>query len=94
MIGLSAIPWVCKSLKPIAAKYQKEIFVLARKLNKSKNLWQRRLSLVLVEVYAKQPRLHLFIHSLIKPLEKDNEYYVKKAVEWLKKSMDKYVDYK
>lgn len=80
-----------QSLKPIASKYEKEIFALARKLNKSKNLWQRRLSLVLVEEYAKLPRLHSSINSLIKALEKDNEYYVKKAVEWLRKSMDKHV---
>ena len=38
-----------QSLKPIAKKYQKETFALARQLNRSKNFWQRRLSLVLVD---------------------------------------------
>lgn len=79
-----------QSLKPIAEKYQKEIFGLAKKLNHSKNLWQRRLSLVLVEVYAKEPSLHASILSLIKPLEADKEYYVKKAITWLLKSMEKH----
>jgi 3-methyladenine DNA glycosylase AlkD len=36
-----------QSLKPIVKTHQKEIFALSKKLNKSKNFWQRRLSLVL-----------------------------------------------
>ena len=80
-----------QSLKPIAGNYQKEIFTLAKKLNSSKNLWQRRLSLVLVEVYTKDPLFHSSILALIKPLENDNEYYVKKAVVWLRKSMEKHL---
>lgn len=79
-----------QSLKPIASKYQKEIFVLARQLNKSKNFWQRRLSLVLVEVYARNAELHPSIYALIEPLRKDKEYYVKKAIVWLEKSMEKH----
>jgi 3-methyladenine DNA glycosylase AlkD len=79
-----------QSLKPLAANYQAEIFTLAKKLNSSKNLWQRRLSLVLVEVYTRQTVLHSAITTLIKPLEKDNEYYVRKAVVWLKKNIDKH----
>jgi 3-methyladenine DNA glycosylase AlkD len=80
-----------QSLKPIAAKYQKEIFSLAKELNSSKDLWQRRLSLVLVEVYSKDPELHSAIQLLIKTLENDKEYYVKKAIVWLEKSMEKHV---
>lgn len=80
-----------QSLKPIASKYQNEIFALARQLNKSKNFWQRRLSLVLVEVYARKPELHSSIYSLIEPLRQDKEYYVKKAIVWLEKSMEKHL---
>jgi 3-methyladenine DNA glycosylase AlkD len=81
-----------QSLKPIAKKYQKETFALARQLNKAKNFWQRRLSLVLVEVYAKDPSQHSSIHALIEPLSNDKEYYVKKGVVWLKKSMEKHLE--
>jgi 3-methyladenine DNA glycosylase AlkD len=78
-----------QSLKPISASYSKEIFALAKKLNLSKNFWQRRLSLVLVEVYAKDENMHDAINTLLQPLKTDKEYYVKKAVEWIGKSMKK-----
>jgi 3-methyladenine DNA glycosylase AlkD len=79
------------SLKPIATTYKKETFALAGQLNRSKNFWQRRLSLVLVEVYARNPELHLQIQTLIDPLKADKEYYVKKAIVWLEKSMAKHL---
>jgi 3-methyladenine DNA glycosylase AlkD len=78
-----------QSLKPIVKTHQKEIFELAKKLNPSKNLWQRRLSLVLVEWYTRMPELHPQIMQLIQPLENDPEYYVKKAVVWIKKNFKK-----
>jgi 3-methyladenine DNA glycosylase AlkD len=78
-----------QSLKPIAATNRKEIFSLSKKLNLSKNFWQRRLSLVLVEVYAKDENMHNAINTLLQPLKTDKEYYVKKAVEWIEKSMKK-----
>lgn len=78
-----------QSLKPIVKTHQEEIFALARKFNSSKNLWQRRLSLVLVEWYTRMPELHPQIEALIQPLEKDSEYYVKKAVVWIKKNFKK-----
>jgi 3-methyladenine DNA glycosylase AlkD len=78
-----------QSLKLISASHSKEIFALAKKLNLSKNFWQRRLSLVLVEVYAKDENMHDAIDTLLKPLKTDKEYYVKKAVEWIGKSMKK-----
>ena len=79
-----------QSLKPIAGTHQEEIFSLAKKLNRSANFWQRRLSLVLVEVYAKNNKFHSAINKLIKQLENDKEYYVKKAITWLNKSMSKH----
>jgi 3-methyladenine DNA glycosylase AlkD len=78
-----------QSLKPIAATHNKEIFLLAKELNHSKNFWQRRLSLVLVEVYAKDEKMHNAISTLLVPLKTDKEYYVKKAAEWIEKTMNK-----
>jgi 3-methyladenine DNA glycosylase AlkD len=75
-----------QSLKKIVDTHEIDIFALAKKLNKSKNLWERRLSLVLAEYYTKQKKLHPQIMELIKPLESDEEYYVKKAVEWIKRN--------
>ena len=45
-----------QSLKPISKTHTDEIISLAKKLNRSENFWQRRLSLVLVEVFAKDPK--------------------------------------
>ena len=69
--------------------HQKEIFALAKKYNSSKNFWERRLSLVLVEWYTREPSLHAEIKKLVKPLENDPEYYVRKAVVWINKNFMK-----
>ena len=76
-----------QSLKPIAKLKQKEIFDLSHKLIRSKNLWERRLSLVIIEVYTKDRSLQPEIKKRIKMLENDKEYYVKKAVEWIKRNL-------
>ncbi len=78
-----------QSLKPIAKKMQKEIFELSEKLLKSKNFWERRLSLVLIEVFTKEKTLRPEIMKRVKSLEKDEAYYVRKAVEWIKKNFTK-----
>src|SRR6185295_17021699 len=46
-----------QSLKPVAKKIQKEIFDLSAKLIRSKNPWERRLSLVIIEVFTKDRSL-------------------------------------
>ena len=78
-----------QGLKPILKTHQKEVFALAWKYNSSKDFWQRRLSLVLVEWYTRLPEHHAEIKKLIKNLETDDEYYVKKAVVWIKKNLKK-----
>jgi 3-methyladenine DNA glycosylase AlkD len=78
-----------QGLKPIVKTHQKEIFALARKYNSSKDFWQRRLSLVLVEWYTRDKALHPEIKKLVKNLENDEEYYVKKAIVWINKNFSK-----
>ena len=78
-----------QSLKPVAKEIQKEIFDLSAKLVKSKNLWERRLSLVIIEVFTKDRSLHPEIKKRVKMLENDEEYYVKKAVVWIKRNFEK-----
>lgn len=78
-----------QGLKPILKTQQKEIFELAWKYNNSKDPWQRRLSLVLVEWYTRIKELHPEIKRLVANLENDDEYYVKKAVVWIKKNFAK-----
>ena len=78
-----------QSLKPVAQKIQKEIFDLSAKLIKSRDLWERRLSLVIIEVFTKDKSLHPEIMKRVRMLENDNEYYVKKAVVWIKRNFEK-----
>lgn len=78
-----------QSLKPVAKMKQKEIFALSATLLKSNDLWERRLSLVIIEVYTKDKSAHPEILKRVKALENDDEYYVRKAVEWLKRNIKK-----
>ncbi len=78
-----------QALKPILKTHQKEIFALAWKYNTSKDFWQRRLSLVLVEWYTRIKEHHPEIKRLVKNLQNDDEYYVKKAVIWISKNFKK-----
>ena len=78
-----------QSLKPVAKKIQHEIFDLSAKLIKSRNLWERRLSLVIIEVFTKDRSLHPEIMKRVKLLESDEEYYVRKAVAWIKRNLKK-----
>jgi len=78
-----------QSLKPVAEKIQKEIFSLSAKLIKSKSLWERRLSLVIIEVFTKDKSLQPEIMKRVKMLENDEEYYVRKAVVWIKRNFEK-----
>jgi 3-methyladenine DNA glycosylase AlkD len=78
-----------QALKPIMKTHQEEIFELAGKYNHSTDFWQRRLSLVLVEWYTRTRELHPAIKKLVKSLENDEEYYVRKAVVWVNKNFQK-----
>jgi len=78
-----------QGLKPVLKTHQKEIFALAKKYNASFDFWQRRLSLVLVEWYTRIKELHPEIKQLVKNLENDKEYYVKKAVVWISRNFEK-----
>jgi 3-methyladenine DNA glycosylase AlkD len=78
-----------QSLKPVAKKIQNEIFALSAKLIRSKNFWERRLSLVIIEVFTRDKSLQPEIMKRVKMLENDDEYYVRKAVDWIKRNFEK-----
>ena len=70
-------------LRGILKTHINEIFALASQYNHSKDPWQRRLSLVMVEWYTRIGERHGEIKKLVKNLANDDEYYVKKAVIWI-----------
>lgn len=76
-------------LRGIVKSHAMEIFKIATRLNQSKDPWQRRLSLVMVEWYARDKSYHPQIKKLMHNLENDQEYYVKKAIVWLQRELNK-----
>ncbi len=76
-------------LRGIVQTHAGEIFSLAEKYNQSKDPWQRRLSLVMVEWYTRKKEHIPRIKKLVKGVEKDEEYYVKKAVSWINRNVEK-----
>ena len=78
-----------QSLKPVSKQIQKEIFALSAKLVNSESLWERRLSLVIIEVFTKDRSLHPEIMKRVEVLENDEEYYVRKAVAWIRRNFEK-----
>ena len=76
-------------LRGIVKTHADEIFSIAEKYNRSRNFWQRRLSLVMVEWFTRKQENIPQIKKLVNTLENDEEYYVNKAVVWLKKNFAK-----
>ena len=76
-------------LRGIVKTQAEDIFALAGVYNKSKDPWQRRLSLVMVEWYTRHSEHHPAIRKLVENLEEDDEYYVKKAVLWIRRNFKK-----
>jgi 3-methyladenine DNA glycosylase AlkD len=76
-------------LRGIVKTHAEDIFSLAEKFSGSEDPWQRRLSLVMVEWYTRMKEYHPGIKKLVKKLENDEEYYVKKAVAWINRNLKK-----
>jgi 3-methyladenine DNA glycosylase AlkD len=76
-----------QGIRGIAKIKQKEIFESSKKLIKSKIFWERRFAIVLLINFTKDKKLKKEINKIIKNAETDREYYVKKAVEWIKRKL-------
>jgi 3-methyladenine DNA glycosylase AlkD len=74
-------------LRGITKTHREEIFSIAKAFNKSSNFWKRRLSLVMVEWYTRHSDSHAQIKELVNNLEDDEEYYVKKAIAWIRRNL-------
>jgi len=76
-----------QSVREIAKEKPKEIFKLSEELINSKNLWQRRLAIVLLIELNRQGFGKKKIKKLANKVKKDKEYYVKRALIWLKNKL-------
>ena len=78
-----------QALRAVRKSNSEEIFALAEQYNHSKDPWQRRLSLVMVEWYTRDSSYHPRINRLVRNLKDDKEYYVKKAIQWIDRNLGK-----
>jgi 3-methyladenine DNA glycosylase AlkD len=78
-----------QGVKGIASEKQIELFAWSNKLVKSRNLWERRLGLVLLTHFVKDRNSRTHIEKTLARLGGDKEHYVKKAVAWLQKDLRK-----
>ena len=78
-----------QGLRGIAVKKQDELFAWSNKLVKSKKPWERRLALVLLTHFVKDKAARAQINETLARLSSDKEYYVKKAVQWLQRDLEK-----
>ena len=78
-----------QGVKGIASEKQIELFAWSNKLVKSRNLWERRLGLVLLTHFVKDRNSRTQIEKTLARLSGDKEHYVKKAVEWLQRDFRK-----
>ena len=78
-----------QGVKGIASEKQIQLLAWSNKLVKSRNPWERRLSLVLLTHFVKDKSSRTQIEKTLARLGGDKEHYVKKAVEWLQKDLRK-----
>lgn len=76
-------------LRGVVRTHSDGVFNLAEEFSVSSDPWQRRLSLVMVEWYTRHTHDHKRIMKLVKRLENDEEYYVRKAVQWIYRNFEK-----
>jgi 3-methyladenine DNA glycosylase AlkD len=77
-----------QGIRKIAKIKQKGIFEISERFISSKNFWRRRFAIVLlVELNRQGFANKKNIKVILKKAEKDKEYYVKKAVIWLKREL-------
>ena len=76
-----------QGIRGIAGLKQKEILEISKKLIRSKNPWERRFAIVLLINFAKDKNLRKELSEIIEHVKNDNEHYVKKAVEWMKRKL-------
>lgn len=78
-----------QGLRGVAVKKKGELFAWSKKLAASKNPWERRLALVVLTHYIKDRPSRIQIEQTVSRLSGDKEYYVRKAVAWLGRDLQK-----
>ncbi|NJM25842.1 MAG: DNA alkylation repair protein [Bacteroidia bacterium] len=78
-----------QGIKGIVKTHRPQIFNLSASMLTSRNPWRRRLALVLIQYYTRDAKAKPAIMKHLRALEHDDEYYVQKAVAWIKRNFAK-----
>ena len=78
-----------QGIRGIARIKREEIFNLSERLIKSKNFWRRRFAIILLIELNRNGFSKAKIRKLLKEVKRDKEYYVKKAMDWLRSELNK-----
>jgi 3-methyladenine DNA glycosylase AlkD len=78
-----------QSIKAITKEYYREVFALSSQLLVSSNPWKKRLGIVLLNEFTKEERFHRLVRSSLELVKEDKEYYVRKAVQWMERNLEK-----
>ena len=78
-----------QGVRGIAGQKKDELFSWSNKLARSKKPWERRLALVLLTHFVDDKQSRIQIRETLARLSGDKEYYVKKAVAWLQRDLQK-----
>jgi len=78
-----------EGIRPILKTHSSEVFDLAKKYLDLDVMWIRRMGVVLLIHFAKIPERKEEVRGLIQPLASDKEHYIKKAIVWINRYLDK-----
>ncbi|MEQ9426921.1 MAG: DNA alkylation repair protein [Cyclobacteriaceae bacterium] len=78
-----------EGIRPLIKKHGDEVQSLAEEFLKSDKMWVRRMGIVMLIHFAKIPEKKAKVRQLVAPLAADHEHYIKKAIVWINRYLDK-----
>ena len=78
-----------EGIRPITKRNSEMVIGLAQSFLESDLMWIRRMGVVLLIHYAKIPGRKDEIRTMIEPLKSEKEHYIKKAILWITRYLDK-----
>ena len=76
-----------QGVRALVKTHKEKILALADKFLRSKTPWQRRFGLVLFINFRKDAEIKPKVAQILKQFENESNYYVKKAIDWVKRSL-------
>ena len=78
-----------EGIRPVVKKHGPQLKEIAIGFLGSQRMWTRRMGIVLLIHFAKMPDHKEEVRGLISPLRSDPEHYIKKAITWIDRYLNK-----